>query len=202
MEYSRGQRAEERQKKQGEQKTNLTFPYPKLGYSGYLGSLCQAMSCCVVNPFQVLHFSALKRMQKLKRVLNKRTQHPITIFLSFWSGYNLMIFFFFSQEYGTRFQIFTPKKKNLLRFYEVFTILYNAYIKLLVYKKENYNNFTTDAQYYNSLLLALVSTCTDAQYFMTRFFFFTLEWRFPGNFFTQKTKPLCYLQRCFHWKKS
>ena len=91
---------------------------------------------------------------------------------------------------------FLPQKKNLLRFYEVFTILYNAYIKLLVYKKENYNNFTTDAQYYNSLLLALVSTCTDAQYFMTRFFFFTLEWRFLGNFFT-----LCYLQRCFHWKK-
>ena len=72
----------------------------------------------------------------------------------------------------------------MLRFYEVFTILYNAYIKLLVYKKENYNNFTTDAQYYNSLLLALVSTCTDAQYFMTHFFFFTLEWRFLGNFFT------------------
>ena len=48
----------------------------------------------------------------------------------------------------------------MLRFYKVFTILYNAHIKLLVYKKENYNNFTTDAQYYHydSLLLALVST--------------------------------------------
>ena len=98
--------------------------------------------------------------------------------------------FFFSQEYRTRFQIFTPKKKICYDFMRVFTILYNAYIKLLVYKKENYNNFTTDAQYYNSLLLALVSTCTDAQYFMTHFFFFTLEWRFLGNFFTQKTKPL------------
>ena len=133
------------------------------------------MSCCVVNPFQVLHFPALKRMKKLKRALNKQTQHPITIFLSFWSGYNLMIFFFFFlSRIWNAFSNFYPKKKNLLRFYEVFTILYNAYIKLLVYKKENYNNFTTDAQYYNSLLLALVSTCTDAQYFMTHFFFFTL----------------------------
>ena len=132
------------------------------------------MSCCVVNPFQVLHFPALKRTQKLKRALNKRTQHPITIFLSFWSRYNLMIFFFFLSRIWNAFSNFYPKKKNLLRFYEVFTIPYNAYIKLLVYKKENYNNFTTDAQYYNSLLLALVSTCTDAQYFMTHFFFFTL----------------------------
>ena len=130
------QRAEERQKKQGEQKTNLTFSpihwenpldyrglwtSPKLGYFGYLDSLCQVMSCCVVNPFQVLHFpAALKRTKKLKRALNKRTQHPITIFLSFWSGYNLMIFFFFSQEYGTRFQIFTPKKKFI-------TILWGFY---------------------------------------------------------------------------
>ena len=132
------QRAEERQKKQGEQKTNLTFspihyenPLDyrglwtslKLGYSGYLDSLCQVMSCCVVNPFQVLHFPALKRTQKLKRALNKRTQHPITIFLSFWSGYNLMIFFFSLKNMERVFK-FLPQKKKICYDFMRFLLYY------------------------------------------------------------------------------
>ena len=65
-----------------------------------------------------------------------------------------------------------------------------------LYKTENYKNFTTDAQYYDSLLLAPVSTCSDAQYFMTYFFFFTLEWRVEVSwkFLTSKVKPLSYLK--------
>ena len=65
-----------------------------------------------------------------------------------------------------------------------------------LYKTENYKNFTTDAQYYDSLLLAPVSTCSDAQYFMTYFFFFTLEWRVEVSwkFLSSKAKPLCYLK--------